>query len=71
MSDVNEFNAQSGEVALRTYTKSELKQRVKDSSSDTPKEIVANPESEALTSAINKLKTIGLTEEEAKAIAGI
>jgi hypothetical protein len=71
MSDINEFDAQSGEVVIRAYTKTELKQRVKDSSSDTPKEVVPNLESEALTSAINKLKTIGLTEEEAKAIAGI
>ena len=71
MSDVNEFNAETGEVVARSYTKNEQKQRVKDSSTDTAKEIVPNLENETLVSAINKLKTIGLTEEEAKAIAGI
>lgn len=71
MSDVNEFNAQTGEAVIRPYTKSELKQRAKDSSNETEKEVVANPESQELTSALNKLKTLGLTEEEAKAIAGI
>ena len=71
MSDVNEFNAETGEVVVRSYTSSELIQRAIDSSSDTEKEIVSNPENETLLAAINKLKTIGLTEEEAKAIAGI
>lgn len=71
MSDVNEFNAETGELVVRSYTSSELIQRAIDSSSDTEKEIVSNPENETLLAAINKLKTIGLTEEEAKAIAGI
>jgi hypothetical protein len=71
MSDVNEFNAQTGQVVIRSYTTSELKQKTKDFAGNAEKEVVPNPENEALTSAINKLKTIGLTEEEAKAIAGI
>ena len=71
MSDVNEFNAETGVVVTRSYTSSELIQRAIDSSSDTDKEIVANPENETLVSAINKLKAIGLTEAEAKAIAGL
>jgi post-segregation antitoxin (ccd killing protein) len=71
MSDVNEFNAETGEVVIRPYTSSELIQRAKDCSTDIDKEVVTNPGNEALESAIDKLKTIGLTEEEAKAIAGI
>jgi hypothetical protein len=71
MSDVNEFNAETGQAVLRPYTEEELAQVEHDAS------IVATPETSPVEedalkiSALVKLQTLGLTEEEARAIAGL
>jgi uncharacterized protein Smg (DUF494 family) len=71
MSDVNEFNVQSGEVVLRQYTEQELEQIELDRSSTPQFNIISVPENEALISALVKLQSMGLTTDEAKAIAGL
>ena len=71
MSDINEFNVESGQSVLREYTESELSQREEDLSY-LPKESVLQVElNPKIVSALAKLKALGLTEAEAKAIAGI
>jgi hypothetical protein len=71
MSDVNEFNAETGQFLVRPYNAEELVQREIDLSVIPEVDSVPIPENEQLVSAINKLKTLGLTEDEAKAIVGL
>ena len=76
MSDVTEYNHETGETTFREYTKEELKIRKKDSESEKPflaqdEQSIAENIINLRNSAINKLKTLGLTEDEAKAIVGI
>lgn len=70
MSEVNELNSETKEVVYREYTPEELLQR------DTEINAIITPDITPLAnpirnSAINKLMSLGLTEDEAKAIAGI
>ena len=73
MSDVTEINAETGEVAVRAYTAEEIQHR---NSLEKPEEAVLQEEQAAAylsvkQSAIAKLTSLGLTEDEARAIAGI
>lgn len=71
MSDVNEFNAETGQYILRPYTEEELEQLNIDRSLEVEIEVSRVLENPIINSALSKLKSLGLTEEEAKAIAGI
>ena len=71
MSDVNEFNVETGQYILRPYTQEELEQVNIDRNVLFEPETVLLPEDPIITSALSKLKSLGLTEEEARAIAGI
>jgi hypothetical protein len=73
MSDVTEIDAETGEVVVRAYTAEEIEHR---NSLEKPEEAVLQEEQAASylsvkQSAIAKLTSLGLTEDEAKAIAGI
>jgi hypothetical protein len=80
MIDITEINISTGEVIERKYTKKEKDERAA-LQSNPPQEIIdmrsqdqslENQEFIALKqSVIDKLKALGLTEEEAKALAGI
>lgn len=80
MIDITEINISTGEVIEREYTQEEIDER-NQKQTDVPAEIaklISLPQSSedleyiALKqSAIDKLKALGLTEEEAKALAGI
>ena len=71
MSDVNEFNAQTGQAVLRKYTSEELAQAQRDSSISATPETTNLTEDPVKVSALAKLTSLGLTEEEARAIAGL
>ena len=71
MSDVNEFNVETGQYILRPYTQEELEQVNIDRNVLFEPETVLLPEDPIITSALSKLKSLGLTEEEARAIVGI
>ena len=71
MADVNEFNAQTGQAILRPYTAEELVQAEKDASISVSPETTPVIEDHIKTSALAKLTSLGLTEEEARAIAGL
>ncbi|NBR25059.1 MAG: hypothetical protein EBU08_15055 [Micrococcales bacterium] len=80
MTDITIINVATGQVVKREYTEEEKNLRSELESSP-PQEIISvrlqeeslqNSEYVALKqSAINKLKALGLTEEEARAIAGL
>lgn len=71
MSDINEFNVESGQFVLREYTETELSKREEDLSYLPAESKVAIELNPKIISALAKLKALGLTEDEAKAIAGI
>jgi hypothetical protein len=71
MSDINEFNVESGQFILREYTETELSKREEDLSYLPTESTVAIELNPKIISALAKLKALGLTEDEAKAIAGI
>jgi hypothetical protein len=71
MSDVNEFNAETNQYLIREYNEQEIDQRQIDLSNIPEIDSTPVPDNEKLISAINKLKSLGLTEDEARAIAGI
>jgi hypothetical protein len=70
MSDVTEINVETGEVTFRSYTNEEIQNR---NNLEAPEVPLIEPAQldENKISAIAKLQALGLTEEEAKAIAGI
>lgn len=74
MSDILEINASTGEQIERDYTPEE-NAKIEKMRQDAEEYILSLPEaldnSSYKISAIEKLKSLGLTEEEAKAIAGI
>jgi len=80
MTDITIIDIATGQVVEREYTEEEKELR-RELESSPPQEVVAvrlqeeslqNSEYIALKqSAIDKLKALGLTEEEARAIAGI
>jgi hypothetical protein len=71
MSDVIEINLNTGEVAERDYTEEEINYKVYlESQLIIPEH--TEPEVDPIRqSALNKLQSLGLTEDEAKAIVGI
>ena len=71
MSNVNEFNAQTGQAVQREYTVEESAQAQKDSSISATPETINVTEDPVKISALAKLTSLGLTEEEARAIAGL
>ena len=71
MSDINEFNVELGQFVLREYTESELSQRQEDLSYLPEESVVQVDLNSKLISALAKLKALGLTELEAKAVIGI
>ena len=72
MSDVNEFNVETGEFIIRPYTEEELVDMERMANLTTTETIsIEIPVNEALVSAIVKLQSLGLTADEAKAIIGL
>lgn len=71
MSQVNEFNAETGQLLIREYTQEELDQVEIDSSNMANVDFITLPDNENLISALIKLQSLGLTTDEAKAIAGL
>jgi hypothetical protein len=75
MSDVLEINAATGERIERNFTAAEKKQRDKDIAEATAAAQAAADEAAAReaakASALAKLQALGLTADEAAAIAGI
>ena len=75
MSNIIEFNYETGETTMRDYTEAEIS--VNEEVSIQVNEILAQIPTvdtslvDNLQSAIDKLTSLGLTEAEAKAIAGI
>jgi hypothetical protein len=71
MSDVNEFNAETGQAVLRPYTEEELAQVERDANISAEPETRSVDEDPLKLSALAKLTSLGLTEAEARAIAGL
>jgi hypothetical protein len=75
MGDVLEINVQTGERIKRDFTDDELTQRKKDQAEATAAAQAAADEAAAKeaakASALAKLEALGLTADEAQAIAGI
>ena len=73
MSDVTEINVETGEITSRPYTNEEIQNR---NNMEKPEGLEPD-QTEILNylvnkqSALIKLQQLGLTEEEARAIAGI
>lgn len=69
-----EINCETGEEILRPLTADEIAQREKDIASANAEQLEAEKktqlEAELKASALAKLAALGLSEEEAKAIAG-
>jgi len=67
-------NCETGEVTVREFTDEEIEQAAKTATELAEQrailEATEKAQAEAKTSAIAKLAALGLTEEEAKAIAG-
>jgi hypothetical protein len=71
MSDIVEINVGTGQVTEREYTEEEIAYKSYLENQliiPEPIEIQIDPN---IQSALNKLKALGLTEDEARAIAGI
>jgi hypothetical protein len=71
MSDIIEINVNTGETVEREYTQEEIDYKAYLESQinlPEPTEPEIDPN---IQSALNKLKVLGLTEDEARAIAGI
>lgn len=71
MSDVHEFNVELGQELFRPYTDEELSQKESDQNKEVLFDTIPTPENDALISALIKLQSLGLTTDEAKAIAGL
>ena len=69
MSDVTEINAETGEVVVREYTYEELQRRANLQKPEDP--VVEQVDVPNRQSALLKLQSLGLTEEEARALAGL
>jgi hypothetical protein len=80
MTNITEINISTGEIIEREYTQEEIDRR-EELESNPPQKVIdmrsqdqflENQESVALReSAIIKLQSLGLTEDEAKAIVGL
>lgn len=75
MADVIEIDAATGTVVERDFTPEELAQRAADQAAAKAEKAALEAEAAAKAaarqSALDKLMALGLTEAEAKAIAGI
>lgn len=73
MSDVTEVNVKTGEVIIRAYTDEELEAHNNAVAPEVIVDISNDIENytELKQSALSKLQNLGLTEEEAKALAGM
>lgn len=71
MSEVNELNVETKEVVYRDYTPEELLQRDAEINAIIEQDFTITPLDPIKSSALLKLMSLGLTEDEAKAIAGI
>jgi len=73
MSDINEFNVATGEFVLRKFTKDELKQYNEDNNRQNVLITIDATQTfaEQLQSKIDQLMATGLSEVEAKKIAGV
>lgn len=69
MSDVTEINVETGEVVVRPYTEEEIQRRASLQKPEDP--VVNQVDLPNRQSALLKLQALGLTEEEAKALAGL
>ena len=74
MADVIEIDAQTGAVVERDFTPEELAQREADAAAaaaaEAERAAAEQAKADAKASALAKLQTLGLTEDEALALAG-
>jgi len=71
MSQVNELNLETQEIVFREYTEEELQQRENELSATVEIDSTEVGLDPVKVSALDKLKSLGLTDAEARAIAGI
>lgn len=71
MSQVNELNLETQEIVFREYTEEELQQRENELSATVEVDSTEVGLDPVKVSALDKLKSLGLTDAEARAIAGI
>jgi hypothetical protein len=71
MNDVLEINVETGDRVERDFTAAEKKQRDKDMAAAQAAADEAAAREAAKASALAKLEALGLTADEAQAIAGI
>jgi hypothetical protein len=71
MSDMINIDINTGEVSSREYTQAEIEYRAFLESQIVLPEPVADDSAELRASALAKLMSLGLTEEEARVIAGV
>lgn len=71
MADILEINVPTGERVERDFTTEELAQRAKDEAAAQAAADEAAAQEAAKASALAKLQALGLTEQEAAAIAGV
>lgn len=71
MSQVNELNLETQEIVFREYTEEELQQRQNELSATVEIDSTEVGLDPVKVSALDKLKSLGLTDAEARAIAGI
>jgi hypothetical protein len=70
MNEVNELNVETKEVVYREYTAEELLQRNAEINAIIEQDSTSAPVDPIKSSALLKLMSLGLTESEARAIAG-
>ena len=71
MSDMINIDINTGEVTSRQYTQAEIEYRAFLESQIVLPEPIADNSAELRASALAKLMSLGLTEEEARVIAGV
>jgi hypothetical protein len=71
MSDMINIDINTGEVTSREYTQAEIEYRAFLESQIVLPEPIADNSAELRASALAKLMSLGLTEEEARVIAGV
>jgi hypothetical protein len=71
MSNTVEINVNTGEVISRPYTEQEIEYRAYLETQLVVPDPIVDPSEEIRASALSKLMALGLTEEEARVIAGV
>lgn len=71
MSNTVEINVNTGEVISRPYTEQEIEYRAYLETQLVVPDPIIDPSEEIRASALSKLMALGLTEEEARVIAGV